>query len=191
MMRGLIRARDCAWLVVVMLVAGGAAAQGTVSPALVGSWQAQPERTPLATDFDVSVWGKGASAVRDVTLTVASSGEATLTVTRKVVDAKDRVKPASTSVEEAQLMLEGSQESTGPRIEHGVKVVRAERRFPDDPKDVWTIDGLRVRVVSFADTSGTIEIRFDTPEGRGSFWQTLTRAKGGKPPAAKAPAPRK
>jgi hypothetical protein len=60
-------------------------------------------------------------------------------------------------------------------------VVRAERRFPDDPKDIWTIDGLRVRVVSFADNDSTIEVRFDTPEGRGSFWQMLTRQKGGRP----------
>jgi hypothetical protein len=169
----------------------GAAARGPLSPALVGSWKAEPEKTPLASEFDVSVWGPGASAVRDVALTVSPSGEGTLTVTRKVVDGRGRVKPASTSVEEVRLTLQGPQESTGPRIEHGVKVARAERRFPDDPKDISPIDGLRVRVVSFADNDRTIEIRFDTAEGRGSFWQTLTREKGGPRPAPKAQAPPK
>jgi hypothetical protein len=154
---------------------------GALSPALVGSWKAQPEKTALATEFDVSVWGPGASAVRDVSLTIAKSGEATLTVTRKVVDSRDRVKAASTSIEVADLVVQGPQETTGPRIEHAVKVARAERRFPDDPKDVWTIDGLRVRLVSFADDASTVEVRFDTPEGRGSFWQVLTKASGRRP----------
>lgn len=152
------------------------AATGSVPKALVGSWKAEPERTALATDFDVSVWGQGASAVRDVELVVAPSGEATLTVTRKVVDPRGRVKLASTSIEEARLIVGAAQETTGPRIEHAVTVVKAERRFPDDPKDIWPIDGLRVRVVSFSDNAGTIEVRFDTPEGRGSFWQMLGKA---------------
>jgi len=157
-----------------------AASHKALAPALVGSWKAPTEKTALASEFDVSVWGTGASAVRDVALTITASGEATLMVTRKVVDARGRAKPASTSIEEAKLVIQGPQETTGPRIEHGVKVVSAERRFPDDPKDIWPIDGLRVRVVSFADTDRTVEIRFDTPEGRGSFWQTLTREQGAK-----------
>jgi hypothetical protein len=155
--------------------AGRGAAGTAVSPALVGSWKARPETTALATEFDVSVWGKGAAAVRDVALTVAKSGEATLTVTRKVVDARGRAIAASTSIEEARLVILGPRETTGPRIEHGVKVVSAQRRFPDEPNDVWTIEGLRVRVVSFADNDRTLEVRFDPPDGRGAFWQILSR----------------
>ena len=47
------------------------------------------------------------------------------------------------------------------RSDLAVTVTRAERRYPDDPKGTWGIDGLRV----------------DTPEESGSFWETLRRAK--------------
>jgi hypothetical protein len=32
-----------------------------------------------------------------------------------------------------------------------------------------------VTVSTFADDSSRIEVRVDTPEGRGSFWETLRR----------------
>lgn len=154
----------------------GATDGRTVAKELVGTWRATPDRMPLTTDFDRSVWGPDASSVREVELVVRPSGEATLTVTRRVEDAKGRARPASTSIEQAQLVIAGSEPGIGPRIEHGVTVVRAERRYPDDPKDTWPIEGLRVRVVSFSDAKDTIEVRFDTPEGRGSFWETLRPA---------------
>ena len=38
------------------------------------------------------------------------------------------------------------------------------------------LDGLRVKIVTFQDgDDDSIEIRYDTPEGRGSFWETLRR----------------
>ena len=53
----------------------------------------------------------------------------------------------------------------------------AERRYPDDPSYKWPLDGLKVQLVTFADGDGnSIEVRFDTPEGKGSFWETVTRA---------------
>ena len=50
-------------------------------------------------------------------------------------------------------------------------------RYPDDPESTWPLDGASVKVVTFSDGDGdSLEVRFDTPEGRGSFWETLRRA---------------
>ena len=61
------------------------------------------------------------------------------------------------------------------RLELGPLVKHAERRYPDDPKGTWELDGLRVTVSTFTDDPSRIEVRVDTPEGRGSFWETLRR----------------
>lgn len=148
------------------------AAGGTTSPEIVGSWGSAPYETPLATDFDRSVWGPDAKSVRNVELTVRSSGEGTLTVSKVVLDAKGKAVRGSASIEEAQLMIGELQESTVPtRREYAVTVVAAERRYTNDPGHKWTLDGLRVRIFSMEEDA--IEIRFDTPEARGSFWDTL------------------
>src|SRR5688572_111678 len=130
----------------------------------------------LTTDFDKSVWGSDASSVRTVDLVVRQAGDATLTVTKKVVDARGRAVPASTWIEEVRLTLGPPQDGVAARVEHDTQVVTAVRRFPDDPGYKWNLDGLRVKVVTFKDGDGSsIEIRYDTPEGRGSFWETLRR----------------
>lgn len=145
-------------------------------PTLVGTWQSAPEEIRLASDFDRSVWGPDASSVRTVELIVQRSGEATLKVTKKVVDAKGNTVPASTWVEDVQLRIGEARAGTATRVEHETAIVSAVRLFPDDPEYRWEIDGLRVKVVTFEDGEGdTIEIRYDTPEGRGSFWETLRR----------------
>jgi hypothetical protein len=167
---------------VLLLSATGATAQ-TVSPSLVGTWKSTPDQMKLTTDFDRSVWGADASSVRTVDLVVRPSGEATLKVTKKVVDARGRTVAASTWIEEAQLTLGAAQDGAATRVEHDTKVVNAVRLFPDDPDYKWSLDGLRIKVVSFKDGDGnTIEIRYDTPEGRGSFWETLRRQRA---PASK------
>lgn len=58
----------------------------TNPPVLMGAWRSAPEETPLSSPFDESVWGKKAQAIRIVEMTVKPTGDATLTVTRKVVD---------------------------------------------------------------------------------------------------------
>ena len=75
---------------------------------LVGSWKSATDRLTLSTAFDESVWGKNAASERDVELTVPSTGPATLTVTRKVVDAKGKTVPGSTSIEQARLQITGA-----------------------------------------------------------------------------------
>jgi hypothetical protein len=146
------------------------------SPALVGTWKSAPDEMKLTSDFDKSVWGANATSVRTLELTVRPGGEGTLRLTKKVVDGKGRVVPASTWVEEAHLKVGGATPGVATRVEHHAAVVKAVRLFPDDPGYRWPLDGLRVKLVTFQDGGGdSIEIRYDTPEGRGSFWETLRR----------------
>ena len=146
------------------------------TPALAGIWKSAPEEMRLTSAFDESVWGPNAKSVRTVDLEVRPTGEGTLKVTRKVVDARGRTIAASTSVEEAHIVIGGARKTISTRIEHDVKVVKAARTYPDDPGSTWDLDGLKVEVVTFEDGDrNTVEVRFDTPEGRGSFWETLRR----------------
>jgi hypothetical protein len=146
------------------------------NPVLVGTWKSAPDEMKLTSDFDKSVWGVNATSVRILELTVRPTGDGTLRVTKKVVDGKGRVVPASTSIEETQLKLGGATPGVATRVEHQATVVKAVRLFPDDPGYRWPLDGLQVKLVTFQDGDGnSIEVRYDTPEGRGSFWETLRR----------------
>jgi hypothetical protein len=153
----------------------------TTAPTLTGTWRSATEETPLSSAFDESVWGKNAKAIRTVEMTVRPTGDATLTVTRKILDARRReIKPA-TSIEYAELSIGAVAHSVDVRSDRAVAVKHAERRYPDDPAGTWALDGLRVTVSTFADDASRIEVRVDTPEGRGSFWETLRRV-GRTPP---------
>ena len=160
--------------------AGAAASSAAPAvKALAGTWRSKADPMKLTSDFERSVWGPDASSLRVTELVVQPSGDATLRVTRKVVDARGRDVPASTTVEEARLVLGAATPGLATRMEHDVKIVSAERRYPDDPKSTWPLEGLGVKVVTFTDGDGnSLEVRFDTPEGRGSFWETLERVGG-------------
>jgi hypothetical protein len=147
----------------------------TNASALSGAWRSAPDETPLSSAFDESVWGKNAKAVRTVELVVRPAGDAALTITRKVVDARGRTVLGSTSIDQADLSLGTVQSTTGVRSELAVTVRKAERRYPDEPKGTWALDGLQVSVTTFTDDPGMLEVRVDFPEGRGSFWEALRR----------------
>ena len=153
----------------------------TGASALSGAWQSAPDETPLSSAFDESVWGKNAVAIRTVQMTVGPTGDATLTVSRKVIDRRKHTVHGSSSLEHVQLSLGPVQRSTDVRSDLAVSVKQAERRYPDDPAFTWPIEGLRVGVSMFSDDPGKLEIRVDTPEGRGSFWETLHRVLNKKP----------
>ena len=167
-------ARLFALMLTTLLLFSPASAAG--STALSGTWRAAPEEMPLTTAFDESVWGKGAKSVRTMQMVVRPTADATLTVTRKVVDARGRTVPGSTSIEHANLVLESVESSNQVRSELAVTVKNAERRYPDDPKATWALEGLRVEIATFNDTPGEIEVRVDFQEGRGSFWEKLRRS---------------
>jgi len=124
---------------------------GTTAPALNGTWRSTPDETPLSSTFDESVWGKNAKAIRTVEMVVRAGGDASLTVTRKVVDARGRTVVGSSSVEQAELTLGSVQNTTGVRSELMVTVKKAERRYPDDPKGTFDLQGLQVTVTTFSD----------------------------------------
>ena len=164
-------------LVLLAVVILAPSLSATTAP-LTGTWGSVPEETRLSSAFDESVWGKNAVAVRTVSMTISPTGDATLTVTRKVLDARRREIKAATSIEHAELSIGNVERSIDVRSDFAVTVKHAERRYPDDPAGTWTLQGLRVTVSTFADDPSRIEVRVDTPEGRGSFWETLRRARG-------------
>ena len=165
-------------LVLLALVILAPSLSATTAPSLTGTWRSVPEETPLSSAFDESVWGKNAIAVRTVAMTITPTGDATLTVTRKVLDAHRREFKAATSIEHIALSIGTVERSIDVRSDFAVTVKHAERRYPDDPGGSWALQGLRVTVSTFADDPSRIEVRVDTPEGRGSFWETLRRARG-------------
>ena len=174
---------------VIVLSVAGATAQPRPESALIGTWKSVPDELKLTTDFDKSVWGANATSIRTVELVVRTPTEATLRVVKKVVNAKRQTVPASTWIEEAELQLGAAAPGVADRIEHQVTVTKAVRLFPDDPNYKWPIDGLKVKVVTFTDRDpNMLEVRYDTPDGRGSFWETLKRAAASNP---KSQLPRK
>ncbi len=141
---------------------------------LAGLWTAPRYEVPLNSDLDVSVWGRNVSYRRDVDLAIEPSGEGILTVRTAVVDSRGRAKPASVSIEEARIRLEMPAQVGEGRMDPEVTVLSAERRYPDDPEYRPSLDGLVVKVSTVAGDPTRINIRLDTPEGRGSFGETLT-----------------
>jgi hypothetical protein len=151
-------------------------AQAAPPASLVGTWKAKTERLPLTGEFNERVWGKNAASVRDVTLTVKANGQATLAIARKVLDARGKAVPGSSSVEEAEVTIGEATPGLATRVNHEVRVVKAERRYPDQKDDRWPLENLKVGIVSFTDSGNTVEVRFEPADGQGSFSETLTRA---------------
>jgi hypothetical protein len=142
---------------------------------LSGTWNAEPLEIRLNSDFAVSVWGPNASSVRNVEMTIRSSGQGTIKVTRSVVDSRGKPKTASVSVEEATLLLRAPEVVDANRIEPIVEVQSAKRCYPDDPKDCTSLQGVKVKLVGTDLERGRLYLHFDLPDGRGSFGETLIR----------------
>jgi hypothetical protein len=143
---------------------------------LAGSWRSRPEEITLSGDFDREVWGPNAKSIRIVELNLQSSGSGTVKVTRRVVNARGVSIRGSASIEEAQFTLGGPGETFGTRVPFETTITKAERRYPDMPKDRWPVEGFQLKLVPFEGDTSRLEIRWDTPEGEGSFWETLIRA---------------
>jgi hypothetical protein len=154
----------------------GVASPLSAPASLVGTWRGKTDRFPLTGDFNEKVWGKNAVSIRDVTLVVKSNGDGTLSIARKVLDARGRTVPGSSSVEEAGIVVGEAKPGLATRVDHDVRVVKAERRYPDSPGDDWPLENLRVNVVSFSDAPATLEVRFEPADGQGAFSELLSRA---------------
>jgi len=149
-------------------------------PTLAGTWKAQELKVPANTDLDREVWGTGASKVRNVRLLLEPNGSGTLRIESAVVDAQGRPKKFSQAVVDAKLSI--AEPPPGDRVQPPVTIVSAEERYLDDPKDVRKIEGLRLRLDLPSPESDILNIFYETPEGNGSFGETLRR------PTARAPA---
>ena len=120
-------------------------AAASAQPAvLAGTWQSTADETPLNAPHQVAIWGKNAKEVRTVGLVIKPTGEAALTVTRRVIDARGRAVSGTTSIEHADVRLGSPAAASGPRVDLPVTLGRAERRYPDDPAGTFAIEGLRV-----------------------------------------------
>lgn len=152
-----------------------AEAQSHVPAAWVGTWTAPQYKVARTADLDVAVWGRNVFATRDVDLSVEPDGDATLKVVESIVDQRGRRKPFATSITEARLQIRAEDAaSAAPRPL--VLVTSADMRYADDPADRYDRKTLVVKLSLVPGRTDAMNLRFDTPEGRGSFGDTLTRS---------------
>ena len=159
---------------VLLGAAGAQAADTPLIPTLKGTWKAQELKVPANTELDQEEWGKGASKVRNVQLLLEPNGSGTLRIESSVVDAQGRPKKYSQAVVDAKLTV-AEPPDTGDRVKPPVTILSAEERYLDDPKDVRKIEGLRLKLDMPSRDSGILNIFYETPEGNGSFGETLRR----------------
>ena len=140
---------------------------------LAGRWTALPFEIALTSDFHRSVYGPNARSVRRVTLTIRPSGEGRFTVTNSVRDRSGNTVPGTRQVDEVTFTVGDLKREPGFQPRYPTHVVKAERRYPDDPQSTFPLDGAKLELFVPEGKAGALEVRFDTPEGRGSFWETL------------------
>jgi hypothetical protein len=170
---------------------GHAADEGEVStPAiafpgwLAGRWTAPPFEVALSSDFHRSVYGPNARSVRQVTLTIRPTGDGTFTVTNSVRDRSGKTVPGTRQIDEVTFTIGDPRREPGGQLRYTSHIVKAERRYPDDPQSTFPLDGAKLELFVPEGKTGALDVRFDTPEGRGSFWETLRPAV--RPTARKA-----
>ena len=157
--------------------AGAQAANAGVVKSLAGVWRAPEYRMKRTSEVGERVFGPNAFDVRTVELTLQPSGEGLLKISTEVVDAKGR-KWAPT-ITEARLLVGPPPESTPStpgKIEPAVTVTSAEEQYLDETKFRSPVNGVRVVLLTDA-AAKEVELRFETPNGAGSFWTTLRPAR--------------
>ncbi len=154
-----------------------------VPASLVGRWRSASFELDLVSDLHRSVYGPNARSVRVSEMVIRPSGEGTFTVTNLVRNRRGLAVAGTRSVEELRFVLGSRETAPGDRTRYAVKVERAERRYTDEPAGTFPLDGARLEVYLPSAGKGPVEVRYDTPEGSGSFWETLQ-------PAAARPAAR-
>jgi len=115
---------------------GEVSTAGLVVPGwLAGRWTAAPFEMALSSDFHRSVYGPNARSVRRVTLTMRPSGDGTFTVTNSVRNGSGKTVPGTRQIDEVTFTLGDLKREPGSRPRYTSHIIKAERRFPDDPKD--------------------------------------------------------
>jgi hypothetical protein len=141
---------------------------------LAGRWQSAPFELSLTSDLHVSVYGPGARSVRSVAMTIEPSGHGVFRVTSSVRDRRGRLVAGTQEIQELAFTVGDLVQEPGRQPHYATRVLKAGRRFADEPASAFPRDGVTLGIYA-RDTPGTIEVRFDTPEGAGSFWETLRR----------------
>jgi hypothetical protein len=140
---------------------------------LTGVWSAPEERSERATPLDVSVFGPGAVDIRKVTLTISSSGAASLRVASSVVDRRGR--RYSPSVLEIALRVGTPGLERDHLLQVPVAVVRAERKYLDGSGDRSILIDCRAKLMASGQPPTELVVSFDSSDGRDSFRTTLKR----------------
>jgi hypothetical protein len=151
---------------------------------LAGRWAAPPFEVALSSDLHHSVYGPNARSVRQVTLTIRPSGDGTFTVTNSVRDRSGKTVPGTRQIDEVTFTIGDLKREPGYQPRYTSHIVKAERRYPDDPQSTFPLDGAKLELFVPEGKTGALAVRFDTPDGRGSFWETLRPA--ARPTARKA-----
>jgi hypothetical protein len=146
----------------------------TPAASLTGRWRSAPFELSLSSDLHVSVYGTGARSVRSVSMTIEPSGNGVFRVTSSVRDRRGRVVSGTEEIQEVTFILGDLVQDPGRQPHYATRVVKAERRFADEPASGFPREGVTLGIYP-RDTPRTIEVRFDTPEGAGSFWESLRR----------------
>ena len=143
---------------------------------LAGRWAAPPTEVTLSDDFHRSVYGPDARSVRRVTMTILPTGEGTFTVISNVRDRSGKTVPGTREIDEVTFTIADVKRAPGSQPRYTSHIVKAERRYPDDPSSTFPLDGAKLELFVPEAKTGTFDVRFETPEGRGSFWETLRPA---------------
>ena len=142
---------------------------------MAGRWTASVYEVTLSDDFHRSVYGPDARSVRAVALTIQLSGEGTFTVTNSVRDRAGHTVPGTRSIDDVRFAIGEVKRETGYQPRYTSRIAKAERRYPDDPSSTFALDGVKLEFFVPEGQPGRLDVRFDTPDGRGSFWETLRR----------------
>src|SRR5437762_12691736 len=143
---------------------------------LAGAWKAPQYRMKRASDLSNQVFGPDALDIRDVELTLESSGDGVLKIASSVVDQK--AKTWAPTLIEANIAVAAPrtalQMAGAVRCDPAVTVASVEQRYLDDTNYHTALTGSRVMMITDP-AAKQIEVRFETPKGEGSFWSTLVR----------------
>ena len=152
-----------------------------VPATLVGRWRSAPFELKLVNDLHKSVYGPNATSVRVTNIVIDPAGDGTFTVTNMVRNSRGAAVIGTRSVEELTFTLGSRENAPGGRTRYGTTVARAERRYPDPPASTFSLAGASLELYPPAEAKGQLEVRYDTPEGTGSFWETLRSASAAAP----------
>ncbi len=151
---------------------------------LTGTWKAPEDRTPRSTPLDEQVFGHGAVDVRDVSLVISASGDATLQVRKSVVGAKGKV--YAPSLIAVKMKVGEPVVSELGHLRPTVTVTSAEERYLDGDRETFPRPNLRVTLSLVNPTSHELNLQFEPADGQDGFGTTLTSTKARATPASSA-----